>query len=32
VTTKIRKRLLGWLLLAQGIFYVGFVIFVLRRI
>jgi cation:H+ antiporter len=32
VTTKIRKRLLGWLLLAQGAFYVGFVIFVLRRI
>lgn len=31
-TVKARGRLLGWLLLAQVIFYVGYVVFVLRRI
>jgi hypothetical protein len=32
LTTKVRGQLLGSLLLVQGIFYVGFVVFVLRRI
>jgi hypothetical protein len=32
MTVKARGRLLGWLLLAQVIFYVGYVVFVLGRI
>jgi cation:H+ antiporter len=32
LTTKVRGQLLGSLLLVQGIFYVGYVVFVLRRI
>ncbi len=31
-TAKIRGELVGWLLLLQGVFYVGFVVFVLGRI
>jgi cation:H+ antiporter len=32
LTAKIRGQLVGWLLLVQGLFYVGYVVFVLRRI
>ncbi len=32
VTARIRGRLVGWLLLLQGVFYVGYLVFVLGRL
>lgn len=32
LTAKIRGQLVGWLLLLQGVFYVGYVAFVLSHI